>query len=425
MVNPISPKEYVNRLTTLNSTLRPIAKYVNATTAILHSCSVCSKETTLTPTKALSRPLKSCCWCFPITVKHFKVWLSANLSQLTYVSAPINRLESPVNLRCGKCDGRFTRTVSKVMRCANPCPHCGRESQKRSASLAIKAAWQRGDFKSILTHTDSSYKKALKGRGITPLQPYTSMDTSMRHKCLVCSHVFCNSPGNMLGGNGCRKCAGLMKKTPDEYITQLISLDSMFRPDEDYVHALHKISHSCTSCGVVRVSTPDNMLRNLRVRTCSVCVPGNKRGISKPYSLNGITYSVSGYEPLALNWLLQNTKITQDMIAVDRGGNVPKIPYRYKGHTHNHKPDMYIKRTNTLIEVKSTATLGLVPSIPRYYGADVFYRVCAKAKSAIALGFKYRLLLMSANGKRISIPDNWYGLGYREMKSILLSTSVT
>jgi hypothetical protein len=67
---------------------------------------------------------------------------------------------------------------------------------------------------------------------------------------------------------------------------------------------------------------------------------------------SGKTAKVQGYEPLALNFLL--TKYHENDILICGRSHVFK--YFFGGRMRKYYPDLYIKSTNTYIEVKSTYT---------------------------------------------------------------------
>lgn len=68
-----------------------------------------------------------------------------------------------------------------------------------------------------------------------------------------------------------------------------------------------------------------------------------------------------GKENIALQWILKNTSITLDDIAVDSEGTVPKITYTQLDGTRKrrYKPDFFVRTRNLIVEVKDCRTFGL------------------------------------------------------------------
>jgi hypothetical protein len=71
---------------------------------------------------------------------------------------------------------------------------------------------------------------------------------------------------------------------------------------------------------------------------------------------SGSVRNVQGYESFAIKNLLQN--FTEDEIETDRY-KVPRISYIYKGKQKYYFPDIYLKKENKIIEVKSIYTYEL------------------------------------------------------------------
>lgn len=101
---------------------------------------------------------------------------------------------------------------------------------------------------------------------------------------------------------------------------------------------------------------------------------------------SGKIVSVQGYEPEALNILLQT--YSEKEIEIH-----PKffIKYKFEGKIRRHKPDFYIKKENKIIEVKSIFT----------YNDDLDKNL-AKKDSAIKQGYDYRFMIIgeTKNGKK-------------------------
>ena len=71
--------------------------------------------------------------------------------------------------------------------------------------------------------------------------------------------------------------------------------------------------------------------------------------------LSGNQIMVQGWEPYAIDYLLN--KFSEYDLCF--GKEVPRINYIFKEKEHIYFPDIYIKSTNTIVEVKSTYTYNL------------------------------------------------------------------
>lgn len=95
-------------------------------------------------------------------------------------------------------------------------------------------------------------------------------------------------------------------------------------------------------------SNPENLLNRI----------DNEHGAYYDYELpSGSVARVQGYEPKALDKLLETFKET-DIVVGTRNiiNEIGGIKYIYNDNEHVYYPDMFIKSTNTIIEVKSQWT---------------------------------------------------------------------
>lgn len=97
---------------------------------------------------------------------------------------------------------------------------------------------------------------------------------------------------------------------------------------------------------------------------------------------SGKTARVQGYEPYALDLILKY--IDENEIAVDDTSLVPTIDYKLNGKEHKYYPDIYVKKHNLIIEVKSQYT----------YDKE-YERNMAKKEYTIEKGYNFRFLIMN------------------------------
>jgi 7-carboxy-7-deazaguanine synthase len=94
---------------------------------------------------------------------------------------------------------------------------------------------------------------------------------------------------------------------------------------------------------------------------------------------DGRTATLRGYEKYALDYLTS----TQGLLVEDlelRASLIPNVAYELKGKAHRYYPDMFHRPSNTLIEIKSSYTVG-------------FAAVTAKSNAALK-SYNYRLIVM-------------------------------
>jgi hypothetical protein len=115
----------------------------------------------------------------------------------------------------------------------------------------------------------------------------------------------------------------------------------------------------------------------------------NSKKYKKYQMPSGTIRNVQGYEPFALNELLQT--YTEEQIKTDRR-DVPRIQYEVDGMTRYYFPDIYIPHENRLIEVKSTWTYQCKEN-----------NVLQKKAACIAAGYNCEIWCYERGGKRINL----------------------
>lgn len=301
----------------------------------------------------------------------------------------------PINHKCSIC-----RSIASVAPSGISCPSYTGAAEKKAALAARRAHAQR-----LLEKTGGRIRMVA--------------GSLTKYRCLDCSTLFDSDPYRLLKGkgNGCFECAakGNAKaksvRSASTYKARLLLLDCTMLPTEDYVTAHIKIAHQCTSCGFNRGITPDFMLK---LAKCTACAPRNK---AKTVTASGKTFSVFGYEDVALTTLLKRHQAS-DINAYSEG-SVPLVYYSHKKKQRRYMPDFYLPKTNTLIEVKGLATFGMAP-FPRSKLTDKerFEETAAKAKACLASGYRYRLMLM-VNARPKRLPPEWFLMTHKQIRTFL------
>ena len=124
----------------------------------------------------------------------------------------------------------------------------------------------------------------------------------------------------------------------------------------------------------------------------------------KECTLRGETILVQGYEPIALNYLIE--RFGDKYIEVEHSGNVPAVDYKFKGKMKKHYPDMYLADKNCIVEVKSNLD---------FRRRGLFRKLKAKAIGARAMGYRYVVLMI--HGKwRYVFPRGWEEMTHAQFK---------
>lgn len=133
----------------------------------------------------------------------------------------------------------------------------------------------------------------------------------------------------------------------------------------------------------------------------------------KTFRLTNRVLQLQGYEPQAVRYLLANG-FTEDQLFFECENRVPVVRYKYGNRFRDYYPDIYVPSRRLIIEVKSEQTMGLRNNTHRGFSMN-----CAKALACKSAGFKFCLLLMTGDGKRIRMPKNWPKLSKAQLNDAI------
>ena len=93
---------------------------------------------------------------------------------------------------------------------------------------------------------------------------YVNIRTKIEVKCLVCGYVFSPQAGSLYMGHGCPSCAGLITKTNEQFIKEMNDTRPNITPLEPYKNSSTKIKFKCNKCGYIWEALPRTVLLNGR-----------------------------------------------------------------------------------------------------------------------------------------------------------------
>lgn len=169
-----------------------------------------------------------------------------------------------------------------------------------------------------------------------------------------------------------------------------------------YVDMKTKADFKCAMCGNISSCYPGSKLKH----GCMVCANARRQhAVGKNVTLDGVKFKLEGFEEAALKYMLESTNLRARDIAGASSGKVPSVSYTFKDdgkrkYSHYYHPDFFVRKTNTLIEVKSTVTLGI-------HTPYLYRKNRAKAKACVRLGYKHTLVLVLPGQGSIAV-DKWY-----------------
>lgn len=103
---------------------------------------------------------------------------------------------------------------------------------------------------------------------------YTTNKTKISVKCATCGYEWNTTPAMLLKGAGCVSCAGLKKKTTEEFIEQLAKVSPSIEVQGEYLNTNTKIRVRNKDCGHSWHATPNSLLRG---SNCPKCAGNTKK----------------------------------------------------------------------------------------------------------------------------------------------------
>lgn len=109
---------------------------------------------------------------------------------------------------------------------------------------------------------------------IEPLDEYVTSQKAITVRCKICQYVWTVKPNTLLNGIGCANCAGIRKKTSEEFVEKLNLINPAIEVLGKYDGQRSKIHVRCKNCGYEWNPTAKALLIG---RSCPEC---NKAGTS-------------------------------------------------------------------------------------------------------------------------------------------------
>lgn len=306
--------------------------------------------------------------------------------------------------RCTVCQfALYVKPNAVYSNCSLECPKC--ELEKDPSSIKHRLAVGQS-LKQALSevHPNLKFHKV----GTTILKP-------CEFTCTICNSFQKRTTANTLRTSPCLECGAKAKleKLRHSHADYLKRVREIYGPKLQVVGTYRdqqkRLRHKCLTCFNTWKATPFNILQS-RI-ACPKCVfGGRKQNLGKGakvkiHQLGDREVSVQGYEPQALDYLVERGFDPADIV-VESEGDVPVVEYGTK-RRHRYFPDIYVKSLNAIFEVKSEYTLGLGTSRRH---KRFWYKNCKKAEAVHAAGYKFAVLLMDTKGRRIKLPKYWMRL---------------
>lgn len=251
-------EEYATELEVKNPMVKVIDKYINANTPTLHRCLRHDTFWSTTPSRALQGV-----GCDECRKERFRKSRCKShdqyVSEVHQINPDIEVIDeyvdatTAINHYCKRHHLLWKCSPDNILH-GHGCMECGKEKI--------------GD-KARKTHEQYVREVATKNQNIEVLGDYIDADTPILHRCKIDGYMWSPRPANILHGKGCPMCAGNLQLTNEEYIERLKAINPNIQSLEEYINANTQILHRCLLDGYTWKTMPYCTLQGYGCPKCA------------------------------------------------------------------------------------------------------------------------------------------------------------
>lgn len=221
-----------------------LGKYQGSTTPILARCEEHNFEWTPTPNSLLQG--NGCTLCRQDYGKSQKLQAKYNFENQVHITNPYTEIlgeyvdsKTHIKCKCKKCGHVWESLPSNLLN-GYACIKCSGNKKK----------------------TTEEYQKCVTDifPNIKVIGEYKAARFKVKHQCCTCGYIWETKPTHILSRHGCPRCNGCAKKSHEQYVEELQNITSTIEVLDKYVNTITKIKHRCLICGHIWEAKPANLL---------------------------------------------------------------------------------------------------------------------------------------------------------------------
>ena len=243
----ITNEHFVAELRKKNPHIRTLEKYKGSNEKINVECTICGYNW---PARASNLLLGvGCPNCAGNTQKTHDAFIAElqsinpNVQVLGYYS----NSKTKIPVKCRKCGYQWMGLPSSLIKNYG-CAKCARNIKK--------------------THEEFLAEFEKLNSEVEVIGCYDGVDTGIECRCKKCNYIWFPTPYRLLKGSGCPKCAGMARKTHEEFLKELHELAPTIEVLGRYKNNRTKLDVRCSVCGTEWQPTPHSLLSG---RNCPQC----------------------------------------------------------------------------------------------------------------------------------------------------------
>lgn len=126
------------------------------------------------------------------------------------------------------------------------------------------------------THEEFIQEMDIINQNIIILGRYKNNHTKISCKCKICNHEWKTKPMHLLHKHGCPKCAGLARKTHEEFVLELQEKFPSIESLDKYINNHTKMKFKCHICNNEWDATANQLLTSKGCSTCELKARSDK-----------------------------------------------------------------------------------------------------------------------------------------------------
>ena len=248
-----STEEFIAELQSIRDDIEVLSDYKGSNVPVRCRCKKCGHEWSPTPHSLLSQQsgCPKCAGSLKKTTEQFIEELRA-VNPNIEVLGEYSNIQGKIECRCKTC-GHIWSPIPLGLLNGTGCPNCYR---MRPSPIQKKESDFIEDLKTVNPE-------------IEVIGNYSGSAQTIKVRCTKCGYVWEPTANSLLTSHGCPSCAGALKKTTDEFASELAGINPNVEVLGEYVTSKTKTLCRCKLCGHKWSPTPNSLLRGYGCPKCA------------------------------------------------------------------------------------------------------------------------------------------------------------
>lgn len=234
--------KFIEDLSKVSTTIDVLTRYSRANRHVTCLCKVDGHVWEAKPTNLLhGKGCPKCSKVYRRTHEEFLEDVRKINPHIEVVGGVFENMTKPLVVKCCLCQSVFTTKCSYLLSKKTRCPNCASNRHKTHE-----------EFVNIIEKVSPT---------ITVVGKYVRSVDKVACKCKVCDHEWEAHAGGLMQGSGCRKCAGTLPKTHQQFVLEMSLKHPNIEVIGNYTGGKFSVQCKCKIDGHIWNPTPNNLLK--------------------------------------------------------------------------------------------------------------------------------------------------------------------